>query len=149
MRDKRDGAASSLVSLNQVMVELSPDATDAQVEAAAQRLMSIRPSLTCDTMVARATSETGLLGSDLGETEVLNLAPQFQPFAREAQVGQISEPIRTPLGLHLVGVCGRRLGTAEMPSYREVESRLQRSNLAMLGRRYMRDLRADALIEMK
>lgn len=149
MRDKRDGAASSLVSLNQVMVELSPDATDAQVEAAAQRLLSIRPSLTCETMVARATSETGLLGSDLGETEVLSLAPQFQPFAREAQVGQISEPIRTPLGLHLVGVCGRRLGTAEMPSYREVESRLQRSNLSMLGRRYMRDLRADALIEMK
>ena len=61
----------------------------------------------------------------------------------------IATVLLPPLGLHLVGVCGRRLGTAEMPSYREVESRLQRSNLSMLGRRYMRDLRADALIEMK
>jgi len=149
MRDKRDGSASSLVQLSQVMVELSPDAPAAEVEAASQRLMALRPELTCQTMVARATSEAGILGSDLGESDVMNLAPQFQPFAQSAQIGQVSEPIRTPLGLHLVGVCGRRVGAADMPSYRDIESRLQRANLSMLGRRYMRDLRADALIEMK
>ena len=149
MRDKREGSATSLVQLSQIMVELPETATDAEVEAAARRLMAVRPELTCQTMVARAASEPGLLGSDLGESDVLNLAPQFQPFARSAEVGQVSEPIRTPLGLHLVGVCGRRVGSADMPTYRDVESQLLRANLAMLGRRYMRDLRADALIEMK
>lgn len=149
MRDKRDGSASSLVQLRHVMVELAPDAPESAVEAAAQRLFSIRPELSCDTMLARASSEAGLMGSDLGESEVLNLAPQFQPFARDAQVGQLSDPIRTPLGLHLIAVCGRRVGTAEMPSTREIEGRLQRQNLAMLERRYIRDLRADALIEFK
>ncbi|MBU2167194.1 MAG: peptidylprolyl isomerase [Alphaproteobacteria bacterium] len=149
MRDKREGSATSLVQLSQIMVELPETATDAEVEAAARRLMAVRPELTCQTMVARAASEPGLLGSDLGESDVLNLAPQFQPFARSAEVGQVSEPIRTPLGLHLVGVCGRRVGSADLPTYRDVESQLLRANLAMLGRRYMRDLRADALIEMK
>jgi len=149
MRDKREGSATRLVQLSQIMVELPETASEAEVEAAAQRLMAVRPGLTCQTMVARAASEPGLLGSDLGESDVLNLAPQFQPFAREAEVGQVSEPIRTPLGLHLVGVCGRRVGSADMPTYRDVESQLLRANLAMLGRRYMRDLRADALIEMK
>lgn len=149
MRDKREGSATSLVQLRQVMVELPASATDAEVEAAARRLAAIRPELTCETMVARATSEAGLLGSDLGESDVLDLAPQFQPFARSAEVGQVSEPIRTPLGLHLVGVCGRRVGSADIPSYRDVENQLLRANLSMLGRRYMRDLRADALIEMK
>lgn len=149
MRDKRSGAATSLVSLKQVMIELPETASEADVAAATQRLTALQPQLTCDTMLARATSEAGLLGSDLGEADVQNLAPQFQQIARSAEVGSISTPVRTPLGLHLIAVCGRRAGGPEIPSRQEVEFRLRNANLAMLARRYMRDLRADALIELK
>ena len=78
-----------------------------------------------------------------------DLAPQFQQIARSAEVGSISTPVRTPLGLHLVAVCGRRVGGPEIPSRQEIEFRLRQANLSMLARRYMRDLRADALIELK
>lgn len=149
MRDKRAGAATSLVSLKQAMIELPETATPAEVDAATQRLEGIKASLTCDNILQRATSETGLLGSDLGESDVANLAPQFQQVARSAEIGSISSPIRTPLGLHLIAVCGRRVGGADVPTAREVEGRLQNQNLANLARRYIRDLRADALIEIK
>ena len=149
MRDKRDGASASLVQIKQVMVELPDTATETEVAAATQRLESLRPQLTCDTMLARATSEQGRLGADLGEADVQNLAPQFQQVARSAEVGSVSTPVRTPLGVHLLGVCGRRVGGAEAPNPQEVENSLFRQNLATLGRRYMRDLREDALIEMK
>ena len=149
MRDKRDGASASLVQIKQVMIELPETATDAEVAAATQRLEALRPQLTCDTMLTRATSEQGLLGADLGEADVQNLAPQFQQVARSAEVGSISTPVRTPLGVHLLGVCGRRVGGAEAPNPQEVENTLFRQNLATLGRRYMRDLREDALIEYK
>ncbi|HST91792.1 MAG TPA: peptidylprolyl isomerase [Brevundimonas sp.] len=149
MRDKRDGSSSSLVQIKQVMVELPETATEAEVAAATQRLEALRPQLTCETMLQRATSEQGLLGSDLGEADVQNLAPQFQQVARAAEVGSISTPVRTPLGVHLLGVCGRRAGGAEAVDARQVENQLFRQNLATLARRYMRDLREDALIEMK
>ncbi|MCA3719009.1 MAG: peptidylprolyl isomerase [Brevundimonas sp.] len=149
MRDKRSGAATSLVTLRQAMIELPETASEAEVAAASARLTALRPQLTCDNLLQRASSEAGLLGSDLGESDVANLAPQFQQVARSAEVGTVSSPVRTPLGLHLVAVCGRRVGGAEIPSYREVEGRLQNQNLAMLARRYIRDLRADALIEVK
>ncbi|HYC68058.1 peptidylprolyl isomerase [Brevundimonas sp.] len=149
MRDKRDGAAASLVQLKQVMIEMPETATEAEVAAAAQRLEALRPQLTCDTMLQRATSEQGLLGADLGEADVQNLTPQFQQVARSAAVGTISTPVRTPLGLHLVAVCGRRAGGVEAPDPRAVENQLFRQNLANLARRYMRDLRADALIEYR
>ncbi len=149
MRDKRSGSSTSLVSLKQAMVELPETATEAEVAAATQRLETLRPTLTCDNILQRATSEAGLLGSDLGESDVANLAPQFQQIARSAEVNSVSSPVRTPLGVHLVAVCGRRVGGADAPSFREVESRLQNQNLAMLARRYIRDLRADALIELK
>ncbi len=149
MRDKRDGASASLVQIKQVMIELPETATDADVAAATQRLEALRPQLTCDTMLARATSEQGLLGADLGEADVQNLAPQFQQVARSAEVGSVSTPVRTPLGVHLLGVCGRRVGGTEAPNPQEVENTLFRQNLATLGRRYMRDLREDALIEYR
>ncbi|MBU1541034.1 MAG: peptidylprolyl isomerase [Alphaproteobacteria bacterium] len=149
MRDKRDGASASLVQIKQVMIELPETATEADVTAATQRLETLRPQLTCDTMLARATSEQGLLGADLGEADVQNLAPQFQQVARSAEVGSVSTPVRTPLGLHLLAVCGRRMGGTEAPNPQEVENQLFRQNLATLGRRYMRDLREDALIEYR
>ena len=149
MRDKRDGAAASLVQLKQVMVELPETASEAEVAAASQRLTALQPQLTCENMLQRATSEQGLLGADLGESDVQNLAPQFQQVARSGEIGSVSTPIRTPLGLHLVAVCGRRVGGAEAPDPRVIENQLFRQNLATLGRRYMRDLREDALIEFK
>lgn len=149
MRDKRSGAATSLVQMKQVMVELPETATEAQVTAATQRLEALRSQLTCDNIIERSRSEQGLLGADLGESDVADLLPQFQQVARSGEVNSISSPVRTPLGVHLLAVCGRRLGGPEAPSMQQVENRLQNQNYAMLGRRYMRDLRADALIEYK
>jgi peptidyl-prolyl cis-trans isomerase SurA len=149
MRDKRQGSATQLISLRQIMVELPETADAAAVTAAGQRLTALPPELTCDNMLTRATSETGLLGTDLGEGDLQSVIPQFQEAVAQAPDGAIVGPVRTPLGVHLVGVCGRRVGSAALPSRDEVESRLQRSQLAMLERRYIRDLRADALIEQK
>ncbi|CAL1692324.1 Chaperone SurA [Brevundimonas subvibrioides] len=149
MRDKRSGAATNLVSLKQAMIELPETAPPADVAAATTRLQTLRDSLTCDNILQRTSSEAGLLGSDLGEADVANLAPQFQQVARSAEIGSVSDVVRTPLGVHLVAVCGRRAGGADVPTAREIEGRLQNQNLAMLARRYLRDLRADALIELK
>ena len=149
MRDKRSGADTSLVQLRQVMIELPETASDAEVAAATDRLDALRTQLTCDNILTRARSETGLLGTDLGEADVQNLAPQFQQVARSADVGTVSTPVRTPLGLHVLAVCGRRSGGPDAPTFQQVENRLRNQALVMMERRYMRDLRADSLIEIK
>lgn len=149
MRDKRSGADTSLVQLRQMMIELPETATEAQVAAATERLNALRPQLTCDNILTRARSESDLTGSDLGEADVQNLAPQFQQVARSADIGTISTPVRTPLGLHVLALCGRRTGGPDAPTFQQVENRLRNQAIVMMERRYMRDLRADSLIEIK
>ena len=149
MRDKRAGAATSHVSLKQVMVELPETATEAEVAAATARLNSIRSGLTCTNILEQGREQDGITASDLGEADISDLLPQFQQVARSAEVGSVSDPVRSPLGLHLLAVCDRRVGGPEVPSRQQIENRLQGQNFAMLGRRYLRDLREDALIEIK
>jgi len=146
LRDRRDGSGTTLVQLKQMMIEAS---TDAEAEAAATTLASLRPTLTCDNLQQVATQRPGLLASDLGESDVEDLAPQFQQIARNAEVGSVSAPVRTPLGVHVVAVCGRRAGGAQLPSYAEIEDRLMSQQLSMLARRYIRDLREDSTIEVR
>lgn len=149
MRDKRAGSATSIVNLRQVMAEAGSDASEDSVRAAMERLNVLRPDLTCDNIIERSRAETGLIGGDLGESDVDDLAPQFQQIARNAEIGEVSAPVRTPLGVHLLVVCGRRLGGPQVPSFAEVENRLWGQQLGMVARRYLRDLREDAHIELK
>ena len=69
--------------------------------------------------------------------------------AIKLQVGQVSDPIRTTAGLHLIAVCGRRSAGAAQLDKDQIESRLYGQQLSMIARRYMRDLRNSATIETR
>ena len=103
----------------------------------------------CSDLEAAAGNTQGVVAGDLGEAEISDLAPEFQQAAQTLQVGQISEPIRTKVGVHLVAVCGKRAGGAAALSHDDIENRLYGQQLAMISRRYMRDLRNSATIETR
>jgi len=63
--------------------------------------------------------------------------------------GQLSQPVRTNAGLHLVMVCGRRQSGAQIPTAQQIESRLVGQQLSMISRRLLRDLRGTATIEQR
>ena len=149
MRDRRDGAATTLVNLKTIMVEAPTEATEAEVSAAADRLLALKPTLTCETLEQAAEGQTGLLAADLGQLDVADVAPQFQQVARSGEIGSISNPVRTPQGVNLIAVCGRTTGATEAPSFDEVENDLMIDNLSMFERRYIRDLEASAFIDVK
>ncbi|MFN3522462.1 MAG: peptidylprolyl isomerase, partial [Phenylobacterium sp.] len=150
LRDKRSGAGATLVHLKQVAVAAPQGAADSVVAAARAKLEALRPTLTgCDTLEADAAKVEGVVAGDLGEAELKDLAPAFRQAAESLEPGQISEPIRTSAGLHLIAVCGKRASGGEELSRDEIESRLFGQQLSMLSRRYMRDLRNSATIETR
>lgn len=150
LRDKRTGSSATVVSLKQAAVSLPQNATEGQVAAATATLETLRGQITgCGDIEAKSANVNGVVAGDLGETEIKDLAPAFRTAVEALQPGQVSQPIRTNAGLHLLAVCGKRTGGAEALTTEQIENRLFGQQLSMIARRYMRDLRTSATIETR
>lgn len=150
LRDKRSGAGATVVNLKQAAISLPQAAPDADVEAARAKLLALRAQIKgCDDLEAQAAKAPGVVAGDLGEAEIKDLAPAFRQAAETLQPGQVSEPIRTNAGLHLVAVCAKHASGEEALTHDQIENRLYGQQLSMIARRYMRDLRNSATIETR
>ena len=150
LRDKRSGSGAELVSLKQAAVALTAQSTASDMEAARKKLETVRAATSgCGDLEAAAAKVPGVVAGDLGEAEVKDLAPAFREAAMALQPNQVSEPIRTSAGMHIVAVCGRRASGSEDITHDQIENRLYGQQLSMISRRYMRDLRNSATIETR
>jgi peptidyl-prolyl cis-trans isomerase SurA len=150
LRDKRAGQGANLVSLKQAAVRLAADAPAAEVQAAQAKLEALKPQLTsCDQFEAVAGKVDGVVAGDLGEADVNDLSQSFRDAISSLQVGQVSAPVRTNAGLHLVALCGKRTGGPDAPKREDIENRLAEQELVMISRRELRNLRNSASIENK
>jgi len=150
LRDKQVASGQTMVSLKQLAIRLDKDAAPDQVSAATAKLVALKPQVTgCGNLETVAAKAPGVISADLGEADVNDLRGPFKDAAEKLKAGQISDPIRTDLGVHLVAVCMKRSGDAKLPSRSEVSNRLYAEQLAVMSRRYLRDLRNSATIEAR
>jgi peptidyl-prolyl cis-trans isomerase SurA len=150
LRERQAGGSAVLISLKQAAIALPADAPQAQVDAARVKLEALRGELHgCDNFEAIAAKTEGVLAGDLGEADAKDLAPAFRDAAVALAVGQVSDPIRSDQGLHLLAVCGKRSNTAQGLDHDAIENRLIGEELQMINKRYIRDLRNSASIEVR
>ena len=150
LRDKQAGGNSILISLKQAAIALPADAPQDQVDAAKAKLEALRPQLHgCDNFETIAGKADGVVAGDLGEAEVKDLAPAFRDAALAMQIGEVSEPVRSDQGLHLLALCNKRSNAAEGMDHDQIENLLFGKELSMISRRYVRDLRNSADIETR
>jgi peptidyl-prolyl cis-trans isomerase SurA len=150
LREKRAGGSATVVNLKQAAVALPQNATEGQVAAASATLETLRGQVTgCGDIEAKAANVNGVVAGDLGEAEIKDLAPAFRQAVETLQPGQVSQPIRTNAGLHILAVCSKGGAGGEQITAEQIESRLFGQQLSMIARRYMRDLRNSATIETR
>ena len=150
LKDKRSGSGQTLISLKQAAIALPATATDADVAAARAKLEGVRTQIKdCKTLEATVGKTPGVVAGDLGEAETADLLPEFAEAAKALQPGQVSQPLRTKVGLHVLAVCGKRAAGVAQIDHDQVENRLTGEQLSMIARRYMRDLRNSATLEYR
>ena len=150
LRDRQAGGSSVLISLKQAAIALPTDAPQDQVDAARAKLEALRGQLHgCDNFEAIAAKTDGVLAGDLGEAEAKDLAVAFRDAAMTLSVGQVSEPIRSDQGLHLLAVCNKRSNASQGLTHDQIENQLFGEQLSMISRRYIRDLENSASIDVR
>ena len=148
LRDKRAGASATLVNLKQAALRLPQDATPDAVAAAETKLAALKTQVKgCQDLEAQAGKLDGVVAGDLGEADVNDLATGFKEAIAALKVGEVSAPVRTSAGLHLVALCGKRAAIGDGPTRNDLENRLYEQELAMIARRELRNLRNSASIE--
>jgi peptidyl-prolyl cis-trans isomerase SurA len=148
LRDRRIAAApvdasqaAVEVALTQILFPL--DGTDGELAAARARAADLRPRLTdCPAMVTVAEELSGWL-------KVGDLPPDLGQAVLNLPVGEVSPPLAGPGGIHLLMVCERRDPEGLAPQREQIAERLEQERTDRLARRYLRDLRKQAFVELR
>lgn len=89
-------------------------------------------------------------GGDLGWVQEGQLAAPLEEMLARMSEGEISKPVRSLAGFHILYLRGKRAITAEtLPSREDVMQRLGFERLDRLQRSYLMDLKAQAFIEQR
>jgi len=90
-------------------------------------------------------------GGDLGFFKRGTMVPEFEKVAFSLKTGEVSEPVRTQFGWHVLKLEEiRKLGVKPLEEARpEIEERLRRAQAERLTYQYMESLRQAAVVEKK
>ena len=144
--------------LSEIVLPVYSPEQEADVMADAQRLVAALRGGSAFEPLARqisvaASAETG---GDLGWIPSNVLAEEVRNALSRMQPGQISEPIRTPLGVQVLRLRDARQAAgapapaaAAQGSREDIRRRLAEEQVQRLANRYMRDLRRNAYIDLR
>lgn len=153
LRDRRlPGGASAgkvTVDLIQVGIPLSSSATEAEIQAVLGAAEDIRGLATDCPALAGAQLPGNAKAVKVGRVSVADLAPALQVPILELNANQISGPIRTQTGVLMFMVCDRDAPAELMPDREKIRQQLVLAKLNLLARRYLRDLRRAATVDIR
>jgi peptidyl-prolyl cis-trans isomerase SurA len=153
LRDRRLPGGSSpsdvTVDLRQINLPLPAKPSDDQLHAALQAAGQIRDQIKDCNALADTALAHGARAAKIGKVKIGDLAAPLQPVLMGLQANEISKPLRGPNGLILLMVCDREAKEAKLPSRDQIKERLFRQKLDLLARRYLRDLRRTAFLDVR
>ena len=89
-------------------------------------------------------------GGDLGWVQEGQLAPELDTALAALQKGEVTDPVRTLTGYHIILLRDKRVSAAEtMPPREEIFNRLGLQNLDRVQRRHFLNIKAAAFIERR
>ena len=140
----------AVVDLRRIKLPLpnKPSKEEVQVQSNLAQLLS-ETVAGCEDMVpmAKQASATGKVL--LGKMQVGKLGTSLRDVVRDLKIGKASAPVRTPSGISVFMVCDRETPESNLPSSKEIKDRLTQERLSVLIRRYMRDLRSAAVVDLR
>jgi peptidyl-prolyl cis-trans isomerase SurA len=145
LQDAREGGAGSTrVTLKQILLPTNGAADTGQLREEVNRLAARVNA--CGDVESVAEAHDSAQSVDLGTLELADMPDGIRRTVGSLEVGEVSEPIEAGGGIGVVVVCDRETPGLDREQIRE---NLVRQRLDMLARRYMRDLRRQAFVDIR
>ncbi len=154
LRDRRSTAGPQpgdvMVSLAQVALPLPANPKPSDVESQSSLLRQVREVVSGCADLERATKE--LRGQYLPASQRLKISdlnPAIRPVVGNLKIGELSDPMPAQGGVIALMVCEREQPKVNLPSRDEISDGLTRQRLDLVARRYLRDLRRAAVVDIR
>jgi peptidyl-prolyl cis-trans isomerase SurA len=148
VREKRAPTPpKSKLKLKEMSVKVAAGSGEPIWRRAEQSVRSSRDALRngCDG-VTRAAARGGVEAVDLGEVDDADLTDPFKTQALALSRSQASPVFRSDTGVHVLVLCDKETTGDDVPTAAQLEDRLYDQELALIARRYLRDIRREAAI---
>jgi len=157
LRDRRvaqpriDQAAGAVeVQLTQILFPLDEGTNGSALNELRTQAAALRDRLdNCQAMIETADELAAPASGMLGWLEIGDLPPELAQTVLALPQGEVSPPLEGPAGIHLLMVCDRREPEGVLPEREEIAERLENERIERLARRYLRDLRKQAFVEVR
>jgi peptidyl-prolyl cis-trans isomerase SurA len=151
--DRRTGTigseADTMIDIVQVVFPLPTQPSPALRAAAIAQAESIKAAATsCPEMLKIGKEKAPQLSSE-GKLRLTQIAPAMRKLVMSLPIGQASQPIVQRNGVGVIMVCKRSAPGSTLPSRAEVYNLMMRQRLDIIARRYMRDLREAAFVDVR
>lgn len=145
--DRREGQVVEQLDLVQVTL---PASRASNLEDPRRQLERAASGLTsCEGVSTRFDGVEGVIVTELGALSANALIPQIRQALSGLEPVSATGVLDTAAGLQLFVLCGRELTGPGVPSRDEIENQLINQQLSLLARRWLRDLRRDATVEIR
>ncbi len=135
------------VRLPQIFLEMPPESQEAERAARLAEAESLRARIDGCATAAEIAQESGAPGSgDLGLMKVKDLSPVLRSLVQSLPLEQPSEPMNIAGSLAILVVCERQGGVIDR---NRIENNLKAQRVEILARRYLRDLRRQANVDLR
>lgn len=118
-----------------------------------QYLAAIQPlrdqTTSCDALPAIAEAAGITTRTDIAPLRLRDLTNEFRTQVELLNIGQISDIIQAEDGRRVLVMCDRREPEVQEPDFDEVYTQLEQQRLSMMARRYLRDIRRDAIVDYR
>lgn len=155
LREKRQSGAAaadtSTLKIEHLFIPGPPNATPEDLTALRSLAQTVSDNAASCPDFASLRKQLPDAKTVIPETVTANdLAPAIRAVASKLAVGKASEPITLNNGVFVMMICSRE-GASEggLPSAEDVRNRLGQEKLDLLTRRYLRDMRTAAFIDLR
>jgi peptidyl-prolyl cis-trans isomerase SurA len=103
----------------------------------------------CDQSLAQAGGKSGIVVKPQVRREEGQLSAALRTSLASMEIGGVTEPERVPEGIQILAICGKNAIQGQTEAELEAREEVSSEKGQLLARRYLRDLRSDAVIEYR